>query len=103
MDEIPSLKDHVPRVDKEMDNATKPQTSKKKQSIPRVAKQKKSTKSKAAAPKLEPIAKRTRAKKASSEPIASRTRSKKAERRGQRAAKRIAAAVQAVPSERNEK
>ena len=98
------LKDHVPRVDKEMDNATKSQTSKRKQSLPRVAKQKRSiTKSKTTAPTSEPIAQRTRAKKTRSEPVASRTRSKKAERRGQRAAKRIAAAVQVVPSERDEK
>ena len=45
----------------------------------------------------------TRAKKATSASVASRTRSKKAERRGQRASKRIAAAVHALPSERNDK
>ena len=103
VDEIPSIKDQVPRVDSKMDQATKPSLAEKKQAIPRVAKQNKPKKAKPKVTNTEPIATRTRSKKASSEPIASRTRSKKAERRGQRAAKRIAAAVRTVPSERSDK
>ena len=68
-----------------------------------MAKQNKPKKAKPNVTKTEPIATRTRSKKANSAPVASRTRSKKAERRGQRAAKRIAAAVRTVPSERSDK
>ena len=103
VDEIPSLKDRVPRVDKKMDTATKPSSAEKKQAFPRVAQQSKPRKSPPSVTKAQPIATQTRSKKTSREPVASRTRSKKAERRGQRAAKRVAAAVQARPSERSKK
>ena len=45
VDEIPSLKDHVPRVDRKMDNATKPSIAERKQPIPRVARQSRQKKS----------------------------------------------------------
>ena len=71
VDEIPSMKDQVPRVDSEMDQATKPSLAEKKQSIPRVAKQNKPKKAKPKVTNTEPIATRTRSKKANSEPVAS--------------------------------
>ena len=45
VDEILSLKDHVPRVDRKMDRATKPSIAERKQSILRVAKQSRPKKS----------------------------------------------------------
>ena len=103
VDEIPLLKDHIPRVDSKMDQATKPSLAKKKQAIPRVARQRRTKKATPSMTKPDTIATLTRSKKANSEPVASQTRSKKAERRGQRAAKRIAAAVRTAPSERSDK
>ena len=59
VDEIPSLKERVPKVDKGMDNVTKTTAAKKRQSIPRVAVKRTAIKSKTKPPKTEPIAKQT--------------------------------------------
>ena len=64
VDEIPLLKDHVPRVDRKMDNATKPSGAKRKHSVPRVATQSRPRKSPPKRIKAEPITTLTRSKKA---------------------------------------
>ena len=60
VDEIPSLKEQVMTVDRRMDSATKSTATKRKQSIPRVAKKSTATKAKARPTTTEPIARQTR-------------------------------------------